>query len=301
MTHRTLLAALSLMTITELAHAEDARAISNAREAARQGLEAMQAGRFEEAAAKLLGAYQIGSGDVAIQRDAQNQAETERDDLTPRIPKLTIAVVGSSTSLVAVEVDGVRVPNGLFTTGWQVNPGIAKISATVGSEHQQQQVEFSEGKTEQVTFRFEQSGHGASAMATATSGGTPAPNVSPITSKRHKSGGSTQRTAAWVGFGLGGAGLVLGGVTGLLAMSKRGQLDANGCSENQCDAAQAGAMDSYNRMRHLSTFGVIAGAAGITTGIVLWFTAPKRSSTTAMRPELTPWVGPGSAGLDGRF
>jgi hypothetical protein len=130
---------------------------------------------------------------------------------------------------------------------------------------------------------------GGAAPAVST---TPEPSAETASAR---SGGSP--TLAVVAFGVGGAGLAVGVITGLVAGSKHGDL-ANVCSDasGTCPASASGDLDSYHSMRTLSTVGYVIGAVGVAGGVTLWLTAPRTKSAT-----VGAWIGPASAGVGGRF
>jgi hypothetical protein len=105
-------------------------------------------------------------------------------------------------------------------------------------------------------------------------------------------------TLAWVAFGVGGAGLVLGVTTGLVADGKHSTLQGE-CNNNAgtCTPAHAADLDAFHTWRTVSTIGYVVGALGVAGGVTLWLTAPKAQSTTTAHV----WFGPASAGVAGRF
>lgn len=90
---------------------------------------------------------------------------------------------------------------------------------------------------------------------------------------------STQPTLGWVAVGLGGAGLILGGVTGGLALSLHSELQTL-CPTGTCGPGEADKLSSYELMGNLSTVGFIAGGVLGAAGVVLLVTAP-RTATAA--------------------
>ncbi|MGO9835624.1 MAG: hypothetical protein ACLP1X_15570, partial [Polyangiaceae bacterium] len=102
---------------------------------------------------------------------------------------------------------------------------------------------------------------------------------------------------AWAAFGVGGAGLAVGVITGLVAGSKHSTL-AGECDNaaGTCAPQYAGDLDSFHSWRTVSTIGYVVGALGVAGGAALWFMAPKATTTTARM-----WLGPGSAGIAGAF
>ena len=92
------------------------------------------------------------------------------------------------------------------------------------------------------------------------------------------------KTLAFVAFGVGGAGLVVGGITGLLALGKSGDLkDKCGADKNACPADSQSDIDSYKSMGTISTIGFIVAGVGGATGLVLLLTAPSGSGQRQRR------------------
>ena len=94
-------------------------------------------------------------------------------------------------------------------------------------------------------------------------------------------------------------GLVVGGVTGLMVLSKKKDLDDAGCVNNGCPYAVEDERNSYNSLRNVSGISFIAGGVLAGAGAVLLLTAPSGPEQTTA--SLTPFVGIGSAGVKGVF
>src|SRR5262249_24059762 len=109
-------------------------------------------------------------------------------------------------------------------------------------------------------------------------------------------GGSSNKTFALIAYGVGGAGLVFGAVTGLIAMGKHNDL-SNNCKNGTCGTDQQSNVDGYHTMGTLPTVGFIIAGVGSAAGTVLLRTAPKESTTAFV----SPYVGPGTVGATGRF
>jgi hypothetical protein len=105
-------------------------------------------------------------------------------------------------------------------------------------------------------------------------------------------------TLAWVAFGVGGAGLTLGVITGLVASGKHSTLEG-GCNNTAgtCTPAYANDLEAFHTWRTISTVDYVVGALGVAGGATLWLTTPKSRSTMTARV----WLGPASAGIAGRF
>jgi hypothetical protein len=133
---------------------------------------------------------------------------------------------------------------------------------------------------------------------------TTAPTAPPADTAPKKS-----HTLAYVALGVGGAGLVVGGVTGFLALGKKG--DLKGCESTKCPSSQQDTLDSAKSMATISTVGFTVGFVGVGLGVVLLLTGNSSSArlgTTkvAKREPLghvhvEPWIGTQSAGVSGTF
>lgn len=120
---------------------------------------------------------------------------------------------------------------------------------------------------------------------------SPAPGEAPARS-------AGPRTAAWVAFGVGGAGLTLGVVAGLVANGKHSTLAAE-CNGNTstCAPRYSGDLDEFHTWRTISTVGYVVGALGIASGAVVWLATSRSRSETVVGLR----VGPASAAFVGSF
>lgn len=222
-------------------------------------------------------------------REAVAAAAKENAALAERIPKLFMNVTGAPPDEVSVTVDGVAVPSAMVGVDAPMNPGQHEVRAEYAGQELSQRVSLADGQRAEVILSFSADG-GATSSTTATKGepfdqGPPEADT-----------GSGQRTLGWVGIGIGGAGLVLGGVTGMLALGKRGDLEDQ-CPNGVCPESARGDHDSYNQMRTFSTIGFVVGVVGVGAGAVLLATAPSTSDSASV----SAYVGLGSAGVRGSF
>ncbi len=125
------------------------------------------------------------------------------------------------------------------------------------------------------------------------------------------SGWNGRKTLAVVVAGAGVAGVAVGAVFGMNALSNYSSQQnlCHSSAPGDCtDRAQALTdHDNAARASTISTIAFIAGGALVATGAILFFTAPKQGeearATTSAGLEVLPGAGPGSAGmwLRGRF
>jgi hypothetical protein len=125
---------------------------------------------------------------------------------------------------------------------------------------------------------------------------TTAPPAATSDTPPASSNGSGMRTAGLVIGGVGVAGIVVGAVTGILAMGNESD-SKNRCPNTTCtDATGVNENNSASTQATISTIGFVAGGALVVTGAVLFLVAPKsHATTTALR--IVPAVGRGELGL----
>ena len=205
-------------------------------------------------------------------------AQRELEALEPRIPSVVINVNGAPSPRVTL--DGVLVPAAAIGVNRLVDPGTHVVRAEAdGFAPSEAPVTVNERGVESVTLSL------APAAGAGGAGGRPAPQ-----------GGSTLKTLGFVGLGVGGAALVMGVATGVVAVGKHGTL-AKLCPTGHCTNQQS-TIDSYHLMTNLSTAGFVVGGVLAAAGVVLVITAPRPEAGQAW---LAPVVAPGYAGVQGSF
>jgi hypothetical protein len=228
-------------------------------------------------------------------------AQAELATISPRVPGVVINVKGPADAKVTL--DGNPVPSAALGVRRAVDPGthVVKVIAP-GHFPGEAKVTVAEGKVETITVEIKPDPN------------APKEPVAPPPGPPVKGGAATQpppppapppsglpKTLGFVGVGVGGAGLILGAVTGGLALSKHSSLVTACGSDGHCAPSQekalSGDVSAYKTMGAISTAGFIAGGALAVTGVVLLVTAPKAQKTGS----ITPLIGPGYLGAEGRF
>jgi len=118
--------------------------------------------------------------------------------------------------------------------------------------------------------------------------------------KEEQSGWSTQKTIGLIAAGVGVVGLGVGGYFGLKTSSTWKEAQTH-CTGLECDQEGVDLASQAKSSGNMATIGVIAGAALLVGGAVLFFTAPSGSSTGAARRPVRVGVGPGSLVVGGTF
>jgi hypothetical protein len=215
-------------------------------------------------------------------RDSRERYARERAAaLRPRLPVLTVHGDPSVAGLV-VTSDGKNI--GLGAPGF-VDPGPHRIEASApGRKPWTAEVVAKEGAPLDVQVpALELAPAESSAPRLAGgAGGVPTPPPTDRDQAAEPSS-SLQTTLGWVTVGVGAAGIAFGAVTGVLALSKKSDLDEDPDCPEHCDDSNA--VDSYNTVRVMSGVGLIAGSSLAVVGAVLLLTAPSptRGATARSR------------------
>jgi hypothetical protein len=235
-------------------------------------------------------------------REARVDAKSELGALLPRIPALSIGILGARTGIV-VRLNGEVVPEASLGSEMLVNPGVYLINAIeMGASVASERVTLEEGARRAVVLRLPARGEGSDEGDRAKPGR-----------------GSAQRVAGWATIGVGAAGLAVGVGAGVHMMNKKAALD-EACPDSRCPSSAEGDLESFRAARVASMVGYGVGLAGVGAGVLLLLltpgeqanagavTAPRamgknrlKSSAALERPRVTPWVGLGSAGVKGAF
>lgn len=296
----------------------DAATKAAARELGRQGIDSYQAGDYEEAFDKLSRAHAlVGLTTTGLWRarclielsrlveasealfavtrmglpadalpvhvHAQRQAADERKVLLPRIPRLMIRIEGEIPDDVVVTLDGHAVPPALVGVKQPVDPGAHVLEVRGAGTSATRSIELREGQVLEVPIRLvdrDGAPHKRDRQDPAE------PQETPIA-----------WAVGWVAVGLGGAGLILGAVTGGLALGKKADLDAS-CPQKICPPAAHADVDTFETLRLASTIGFIAGGVLAATGVALVITG---AVATDDEPAASLRLAPTGLFLEGRF
>ena len=241
--------------------------------------------------------YPLETSSPPDYRKAVATAETRWLSLRSRLPRLDLTIAGEDIAGVDVLVDGQSIPPARLGTSIPLDPGSRVIEVVKGNRRATATVTMSEGRSTAVTLFLPlgqtastESGVGETAGGTSSAGASSGGESGVVES-------SGQRTWGWVTLGVGAAGLLTGTVTGIVVGAKNGDF-AESCENRHCTQRRA-EVDSYNRLRTVSTVGFAVGIVGVGAGITLLLTAPAKHTQTAK--VVQPWVGIGSAGVQGDF
>ena len=215
---------------------------------------------------------------------AVEDAKRELSALAGRVPGIIVRVTGAASPVVTI--DGAEIPSVSLGVRRAIDPGrhVVKAMAT-GFADGEVTVDVAAGTTETAAIELKP-GVGSELPRRAGSG---APS-------QGQGGSPWPKTVGFFGIGVGGAGLVAGGIMGIAALMKNSDLSSN-CPGGVCPVGQASDLNTYHAMRTGAIATLIAGGVVGATGMVLVLAAPKPED----RAEITPAVGLGFVGLNGRF
>lgn len=215
------------------------------------------------------------SGDRELETLAQSQVSALESELS----YLTLETWKGQQ--VTVACDGAQVKDGVLGTAMPVDPGPHTISATaIGKRPWSMRVMVgAAGDHEVVSIPV---------LPDAPVGGElPRPassTLDPSAAELEPSSGGAgvQRTLALIAGAVGIAGVATGTVFGLKAASDWNEVTASCnpypyCGENGSRLAQEAQQSAM-----ISNIGLVAGVVGLTTGAVLWFTAPSEEKATSI-------------------
>jgi hypothetical protein len=234
-------------------------------------------GKLVEAEARYLEVIRLPTsvGDEAIQEQARQDARNERVELARRIPTVLVRIDGAPAAEVAVTIDGTPLTGSAVGESHLLNPGRHRIEGVRATARASVEVVTGEGEQKEAVLRF--------AAGAGDASGTSAVDATLTGSRDGARASGTKRVAGWATLAAGGAGIVVGAVTGLVAISKKGALDDAGCMSGDCPPAQRDAVDSYERMRLVSGVGLIAGVVLAGAGTYLLLTTPSNDGAGGER------------------
>ena len=233
--------------------------------------------------------------------DWETKARDRAAALESKLSKLTINV-GAQGAVTGLEVtrDGVPVVSSERGSAIPVDPGAHTIEATAPGKLKwtKSVAVAANGDQQTVTLPpFANDPSAASVPPPVAVNSKPSSAMAP--EMPPKQAGSGQKTMGVVLVGVGAAGVIVGSVTGLMAISKN-KTSTSACpNDGACTSQDAiDANKSASTLGTVSTVGFIVGGVALAAGGVLFLTAPKASEARSTgRVRIAPTAGPGSLGL----
>lgn len=236
-------------------------------------------GNLVEAAAQLRVALEAKKLSFAQRAKAKKSLK----QIEKRIPVLTLDLPAGFSG--KVYVDDRELTASELSQPINVNPGSREVRAeSEGHRPFKESVQLAEKETKSLSI-----------LLTELPPDKPEPEPEPAPVK--KTGGD--KTLAYISLGVGIVGVGVGTYMGLKARSTKDELDG-ACRSGVCSESERDLYDKGKGQANISTVGFIVGAVGIGAGSVLLLSGGGKEGKVEAR-HASPYVGPGSVGVAGRF
>jgi hypothetical protein len=270
---------------------------------AQTAVTAIELARTEEALGQLVEAREmclsiarmpVEADETHLSTDARAEAADLAQKLAPRIPSIVVRVAGLSQGEAAeVSVDGARVPPESLGETRKVDPGTHAVAVKRGDETESSQVTVGEGENKEVILTLKalpahQGGIHVEPPPPRHDQPPPPPPPPP------------SHTAAYVAFGVAGAGIAVGAVTGLMAVSGASTL-SHECPDYRCPPSAHGDLDSTTTLGTVSTITFGVGIVAAVVGIYSLSSHATPASSASSSATVSPLLGLGSLGVHGSF
>jgi len=227
---------------------------------------------------------------------AREEGEKLDDSLAGRVPGLTITVKGAAEGeQPALMIDGLDVPAAAMGLPRAVDPGHHVVVVKTATAEARQELDVREGEQKQVELTLVPTGRPVVEQ----------PRGTPQTAGPSRTSHSPD-LVTWVGVGLAGAGVIVGSVTGFMAISKGSGLPGE-CANHVCGPTAHSDLNSANMMATVSDIAFAAAGVGAVVAVVSLVVGhapsaePPVESRTSSGPAVHFWAGFGAAGLRGTF
>jgi hypothetical protein len=243
------------------------------------GLWQEAAARFDETAR-----LELVKDAPASHQEAQDDARKELADLQARMPALTIEIEGAPAEQVRLTFDGKPLATTPEALKFSANPGQHTLEAQFGTATQLRELSLEPKAHENIVITFDAPPGEAA----------PAPAPAPV-DERPGDTGWPLRTWGWVSVGVGAAGIAVGTIGLAGALSNKSELESSAeCQGRRCSEAASSIIDSYDSWKTISTIGFVAGGLFAATGATLILIDTPAAEAQAL-------VGPGFVGARGSF
>ncbi len=229
---------------------------------------------IEETLGRLLSAWEHARSalDQLEPSDARKPiAQALFDRLDPRLPRLELT--GTLPSEARINLDGIALEASSLDVALPVDVGMHRVVITAPDRDPRV---FTRNLVEGERARLVLALGPMRASASTT---TPPSNSTDQGARAADRGSGAApprwpRTLGWIALGVGGGSLVASGVTGLLAIQKKHDVDA-ACDASGCDQSGVDASSAGRSLALASTVLGIGGAVVATGGLTLVLVAPK--------------------------
>lgn len=206
------------------------------------------------------------------------RAKTSEDQLRTLellVPKLTIVLPQGSGADVVVKRDGEVVAELSLGTALPVDPGDHVVTAqSPGGAEITQRISLAPGETKTLRIAFPRDLAPAASSAAAPASARPSASA---VSTAQPDIQRPWRIGTWTAGAAGVAGLLVGAVTGVLALQTRGDVERNCLLVDNTENCNKAGLAAVSRLRALGTASTVAfvtGGFGVGIGVVLLIATP---------------------------
>lgn len=206
----------------------------------------------------------------AVFQEARAAAVTLVRELEPRVPSLQTSVTPANCNCQVI-IDGVQLPAEASRLPFRTNPGahVVRVEAR-GFAAEQRDVFLEEGQVLALAVHLTPVAIVEEAPLSQPALTAP---VAALRSDDVLDARAAGQTRGIIGLSIGAAGLIAGGVTGLIALSQTKQ-EQERCPDNHCDVSRANALDTANIYANISNVSFAVGALGVLYGSYELLTLP---------------------------
>ena len=210
------------------------------------------------------------------QGDREKVSKEAVSTLSKQVPEVTITLAAGAPPATVVTRDGEPYPERQLGVPVRLDPGdhVFLTQAPGGT------------RTEVVVTVKPMDKKAVVLEVAAGVANVPTPSATRATDET-ASGPSGRRIGAIVATSVGAAGLLIGAITGGLAIGKKSTVNQDcglGGDPTACNATGLDAANSLKTLGAVSTAGFVIGGVAAATGIVLFATEPKANGATATLP-----------------
>jgi hypothetical protein len=283
--------------------ADDIMVVPSTRYAFGKSLE--RVGRLIEARDALLSVARMPKpvNEPAAFRHARAQAIVLAQQIRPRIPTVRVQPDGLPTgSDYRISVDGRELPASLRSLPIRLNPGQHGIKITApGFASDVEKVDVKESERRVMKIPVHTVAGDQFDKDKDKDGPAKFPPEGPERPELTEDDGLSP--LVWIGFGAGGAGLLVGVITGAMSSSKTSELDEACGGDKTCPPSAEDIHASAQTLSHVSTIGFVVGVAGAGVGIVglLLSGGGDSGGDETEAAAFRPIVAPGYLGVGGTF
>lgn len=223
-------------------------------------------------------------------KDARTESAKIAEEEKPKIGSIKLKITGVPAGFTpTVQIDGNDIPAVALSAARPVDPGSHIVSARVGNGAEtKQSVDTKEGENKEVEVAVQPPPPDEKPQPVVGPAGT---TNQPPPPEQHKSSFPT------VMYIIGGAGVLIGTVGGIVAISDKGDLK-DSCTNNICGRTDWDKLDSARTWGTVSTVSFVLGGAALVIGLIGQLASS--SSSTGSTPPPSK-LGLGLGGLNGSF